>query len=329
MTNTITLKAQCHCGNASYSYKLPSSAFPLKSAICHCKSCRRVSGQIFTTHAVIPIEKRPDVSQLTSYASSQGLTRHFCPNCGATMINLEEEEWEFATGVLSVEGKPEVGALEGLLDRVQLWVSDTIDGGGSVWMSGDWEGKRHSHQRGSDVVTDEMLRGIASDADRTTSSSTDDVLKASCHCGSIQITVGRPENGGKYAAGIDSCISCRKVSGFEITSWVTLPPSKVSINNQGLDLETQKLSHYKTSPNVHRYFCSTCGATVFYLKDGKVDIDLAAGLIDSTSGVRAEDWLDWSKYDDYVAYREDASDEKFVQCLIEGVRRSRQERLRK
>jgi hypothetical protein len=245
------------------------------------------------------------------------------------MINLEAEEWEFATGVLSVEGKPEVGALEGLLDRVQLWVSDTIDGGGSVWMSGDWEDKRHEQQRGSDTVTDEILRDMASSADRSSTNRKDDILKASCHCGSIQITIGKPENGGKFAAGIDSCTSCRKVSGFEITSWVTLPPSKVSINNQGLKLETQKLSHYKSSQNVHRYFCSTCGATVFYLKDGKVDIDLAAGLIDSTSGVRAEDWLDWSKYDDYVAYREDASDEKYVQCLSEGVRRSRQELLKK
>lgn len=328
MTNTITLQAQCHCGNASYSYELPRSAFPLKSAICHCKSCRHASGQIFTTHAVIPVEERPDVSKLTSYASSQGLTRHFCSNCGATMINLEEGEWEFATGVLSVNGKPEVGALEGLLNRVQLWISDTVDGGGSVWMSGDWEGKRHSHQRGSNAVTDEMLRDMASDADSTKTHSTDDVLSANCHCGSILIKIERPENGGKYEAGLDACMSCRKVSGFELTSWVTLHQSKVSINNQGLDLETPKLSHYKTSQNVHRYFCSKCGATVFYLKDGKVDIDLAAGLLDSTSGVRAEDWLDWNKYDDYVAYSEDACDEKFVQCLIEGVRQSRQELLK-
>jgi hypothetical protein len=324
MTNTITLKAQCHCGLASYSYSLPNSAFPLKSAICHCTSCRRVSGQIFTTHAVIPVEERPDITKLTSYASSPNLTRHFCPRCGATMINLEEEEWEFATGVLSVEGRPEVGALDGLLDRVQLWLSDTIDGGGSVWMSGDWESKRHLYSRGTDAVTDEMLRDMASKADHAATANPEDRLKASCHCGSIKIWICRPEDGGKYGAGIDACASCRKVSGFEITSWITLDPAKVSINEKDLDLETSKLSHYKTSEDVHRYFCNTCGATIFYLKDGKVKhpgIDLAAGLVDSEAGVRAEDWLIWTKYDDFVAYQEDASDTKFAQSLVDGVKR--------
>jgi hypothetical protein len=327
MTNNITLKAQCHCGYASYSYTLPQSAFPLKSAICHCQSCRRVSGQIFTTYAVMPVEERPDVTKLTSYASSKTLTRHFCPKCGATMINLEQDEWEFATGVLGVDGKPETGSLNGVLDRVQLWVSDTVDGGGSVWMSGDWEGKRHMYNRGSEAATDQVLRDMETSTKETIGNNEEDTIKARCHCGSIDITIARPENGTKYGAGIDACTSCRKVCGFEITCWVTLDPAKVSINQNGLDLETSKLSHYQTSTDVHRYFCTTCGATIFYLKDGKAKnpgIDLAAGLIDSATGVRAEDWLDWAKYDDCVAYANDAGDEDFVQILLEGVKNHRQ-----
>jgi hypothetical protein len=324
MTDTVTLKAQCHCGLASYSYSLPKSAFPLKSAICHCESCRHVSGQIFATYAVIPLEQRPDVSKLTSYASSKGLTRHFCPKCGSSIINLEETEWEFATGVLSVEGKQEVGALDGLLNRVQLWVSDTIDGGGSLWLTGDWEGKRHLRERGSEEVTDSMLRDMV---EKQASGISDDFVRAHCHCGSIKITVARPDDGTKYGAGIDACISCRKVAGFEITSWATLDPKKVSINENGLELETTNLSHYKSSADVHRYFCGVCGATVFYLKDGKVEnpgIDLAVGLLDSPSGVRAEDWLHWAKYEDFVAYKEDASDEVFVHMLVDGVTKGRQ-----
>jgi hypothetical protein len=35
-------------------------------------------------------------------------------------------------------------------------------------------------------------------------------------------------------------------------------------------------------------------------------IDIAAGLLESRVGVRAEDWLVWDQYgDDIVAYRED------------------------
>ena len=324
MADTITLKAECHCGYASYTYPIPKSAFPLKSSICHCESCRHVSGQIFTTHAVIPFDERPDVSKLKSYASSKGLTRYFCPNCGATMINFERDEWEFATGVLSVEGKPEVGALNTLLDRVQLWVSDTFDGGGSIWLSGEWEGKRHMYNRGSEAATDQMLRYMVSNAEKYTSNNADDVLKARCHCGTIKLTVARPDKGTKYPAGIDACMSCRKVVGFEITGWATLDLAKISINENGLDLISD-LSHYKSSEKVHRYFCGTCGAPVFYLKEGRTTIDLMVGLLDSPRGARAEGWLDWTKYDDFVAFREDAIDEQYVQTLIDGVKESQQQ----
>lgn len=328
MTNTVTLKAQCHCGYASYFYELPKSAFPLKSAICHCNSCRHVSGQIFTTHAVIPIDQRPDVRKLTTYASSEGLTRHFCPKCGATIINFEQAEWEIATGVMSVEAKPEVGALNGLLDRAQLWVSDTVDGGGSVWLARDWQGKRYLHERASEEVTDSMLNDMVNKRSQKAAPSIDhNLLKGYCHCGNIKFTISRPDDGTRYGAGVDACMSCRKVSGFEITSWVTLDPEKISINDNGLDLEAPNLSHYKSSANVHRYFCGICGATVFYLDDKKVEnpgIDLAVGLLDSPAGVRAEDWLHWTKYKEVVAYQEDASDEAFVHMLVDGVTESRQ-----
>jgi len=64
---------------------------------------------------------------------------------------------------------------------------------------------------------------------------------------------------------------------------------------------------------------------VFYYRHrgntGKEDtIDIAAGLLESRAGVRAEDWLVWDHYgEDMVAYREDAVDREFVEGLVKGI----------
>jgi hypothetical protein len=59
---------------------------------------------MFTTWVAIPAEL-PDISNLVKYASTPNLERYFCPNCGASVVNLdvdvEDAEWQFATGVSS------------------------------------------------------------------------------------------------------------------------------------------------------------------------------------------------------------------------------------
>jgi hypothetical protein len=333
-TETLTLTAKCHCTLFQTSYTLPLSSLPLKSSICHCTTCRKTSGHVFSSSAVIPSPNRPDVSAVTAYASSDVLTRYFCPRCGASIGNFEPGEWEFTSGVLDRTGG-------GLLNRVQMWLEDTKDGGAGLWLN-DQRFDRHIRSRTSEKVAFADVKAMAEKSRneiRTmsldpTATQHEDILKASCHCGAVSFQIERlasdsnETDSNKYPAGLDACTSCRTVTGFEITSWAFVPRERIRNSNthQSLDLlEMPALSYYKTSPGVTRGFCSTCGANVFYYRHrgntGKEDtIDIAVGLLESRAGVRAEDWLVWDHYgEDVVAYREDAVDREFVEGLVKGI----------
>jgi hypothetical protein len=296
--------------------------------------------------------QRPDVSALTAYASSDSLTRFFCPRCGASIADFEAKEWDIATGLLDRTG-------DGLLNRVQLWLEDTKDSGGAIWLKlirSECRMRDRSSLKLAFEDVKEMAEGSRKRSNTTSLDSTsaqhqpqdmkEDWLNASCRCGAVSFQIARPDistNGSaskKYPAGLDACTSCRKVTGCEITSWAFVPRERIRTSIHGtsknseskgdaqrpLDLlDMSALTYYQTSPAVTRGFCSTCGANVFYYrhrgKTGKEDtIDIAAGLLESRAGVRAEDWLVWDHYgDDVVAYREDALDNGLVEGLVRGI----------
>lgn len=93
----MTLKGRCNCGANTFHYDVPRRAFPLTASICHCTSCRKVSGQIFVTTAIVP-DAQPNLSTLSSYASSSWLTRYLCPTCGAQIGDVDMGVWEFMGG---------------------------------------------------------------------------------------------------------------------------------------------------------------------------------------------------------------------------------------
>ncbi|KAF9876161.1 glutathione-dependent formaldehyde-activating enzyme [Colletotrichum karsti] len=113
-------------------------------------------------------------------------------------------------------------------------------------------------------------------------------------------------NGTKYLAGTCACRSCRLISGFEIQTWTFVPRSNIFFHvaaSNGeqtitpLDFGTLPsgiLQTYESSPGVHREFCGTCGATVFWHDKWRPDvIDVSVGLLRAKEGARADTWLDW------------------------------------
>ena len=338
----IALRIRCHCQDTSFSLKLSKNFFPLKSAICHCHSCRHATGQLFATFAVIPTHVPDEIrglrsEHLVSYNSSSTLSRLFCKKCGATVANIdnagEEQEWELATGIIEFLDSDE--GHQGKFNRVQLWVEDAKgDGGAAGWINvGRLAGmERHWTGRESENVSDEAVHEILAKADKEPQQhiSQDAQLKVRCHCGNVSFRVNRPgkdynQGTGKFGTGIDACTSCRLVTGFEITSWTTVPQNLIEPAGQDLDAylsDRSKLKHYKSSSDVSRYFCSDCGATVFYQKHGLDTIDISIGVLspEVSDVARAEDWLSWQKYPRGVAYQEDAVDRKFVDDLAEGYR---------
>lgn len=335
-----TLHAQCHCGLASYSVAIPNTALPLKSSICSCTSCRRTTGQLFATFAVVPGLPVPDVSGLASYASSSALTRVFCPRCGCSVLTREAGDWEFTGGVLR-------DSTRGMLDRQALFANDSVDGGGCIWLpernGAGKEIRRHGGSWDSEVVD---VKAMQRDFDTRQSSRTipnisleSDTLGATCHCGAFQCVITRPSpqipeptpkrgkwwlasDEKRYQASLDACKDCRGVTGFEVNAWAYIPAANFLLSD-GSPLEPADhpaLKHYESSPGVHRDFCGTCGASVFYRKDSREPQvwDVGVGLL-KADGARAEDWLEWGG----IEYEGSALDPDFVSGIAQCMKGSK------
>jgi hypothetical protein len=79
----------CHCGAVRYSI----DRRPTWSMICHCRSCRKVSGAPlmgWVTSAMAALTFTMGAPK--AYASSPGVTRGFCGTCGAQLTYAREDE---------------------------------------------------------------------------------------------------------------------------------------------------------------------------------------------------------------------------------------------
>ena len=95
-----------------------------------------------------------------------------------------------------------------------------------------------------------------------------------CLCGAIRFR-------GTYDAGHDlnacHCSQCRRWSGHV---WAAILPKTLEI--------TGTPAWYRASDFARRGFCATCGSSLFWQRDGSDIIDVAAGAIDSPTGLRLQ-----------------------------------------
>ena len=320
--DNVTITARCHCSSFNQSVILPKSGFPLKSALCHCNSCRRATGWLFATFAVIPlpVPEQDFFKNLVKYESSPSLSRYFCSKCGANVCNVEKDEWELATGVLEIKG-----GLDGKLDRGLLFIGDAGDGGAVPWINnGKAEGLRCRKMgaRNSQDVTDGMLAALEKLGQEKFLGQVNE-LEAKCHCQSVKYHILKPDGRDEqYGGGLCACTSCTKTTGFEITSWVRVPKAKIKApDGSSLGPVLKGLGKYTSSAEVNRYFCKQCGATVFYDDTTRETMDVGVGLLNALEGSKVESLVEWNQDGDSVGFPEDALDKEFVSKLTEGVRR--------
>jgi hypothetical protein len=84
-----TLNGGCLCG--AVRYRVDGS--PLWAAYCHCQSCRRATGAPVTAYAGFrPAQVTFTKGAARHYASSPGVSRGFCGDCG-TPLTYEGERW--------------------------------------------------------------------------------------------------------------------------------------------------------------------------------------------------------------------------------------------
>jgi hypothetical protein len=81
------LSGHCLCGAVAFELAAP----PLTVIHCHCESCRRATSSPMTTFV---IARRTDVrftkGSPKAYASSPGVKRSFCPECGSPLAYESE-----------------------------------------------------------------------------------------------------------------------------------------------------------------------------------------------------------------------------------------------
>lgn len=307
------LQGRCHCGRFQLDIHVPAAMFPLSSAFCNCSSCRHATGQLAASFAVIPLDPdvlEIDVSKLSRYASSEYRTRYFCPECGANVLDfaLSDGNWRVCTGILA--------RTQGLLRRDQIFIQDTRDLGLSLWLEG--VGRRLEEVHDSETI--ETGAGRNNSLSLAVNLTIDDRLVVRCHCGGIDLRVRPPKGKARYTAEICLCSSCRLTTGFELTTWASVPTSQVRLPTEmSLDLCNERLTGYTSSPGVHRYFCSRCGAAVLAAKDNQSWVDIAAGLLRAEEGARAENWVEWKS----VTYPDDATDAELASVVVKGLQRAR------
>lgn len=362
--NLSTLDFTCACKNVHGTVQVPSSSLPLRLTLCHCTVCRRQSGLLAASYVSLPKEHKAfKVSGgIKSYKASEDIIRYFCGTCGSNVYVDEKKfnETSLCSGVIVHSSAGEdVARLES-----QIFVHDTQDGGMSAWFPTvtAWEGfSKESKQ--VDCSHQQTPRRHMRDNAQVAAAEPE--LHCYCHCKRIQFKITKPNeesrqvsspfadllapyvsaspgtvandrdvkwwlcsNEKKYLAGLCACTSCRTNSGFDIQAWTFIPKANLyHMDGKPLDFAAMgdALGEHQSSKGVHRQFCRTCGATVFWRDDVRPGlIDVSVGLLNAEEGSRAESWLYWRT--ERVSFEEEAPNRVLVESLKSGLHQWGQQR---
>ncbi|KAK1769007.1 Mss4-like protein [Phialemonium atrogriseum] len=201
------LKISCLCGGRSQQVFLKDDGNRAQGssdwALCHCDSCRYVTGLLCTSYA--PIGVPSSLEGLVSYSPSPGSTRYFCATCGCHLFRStiraasdmavsaqRERDWEVTTGAIveSPGGETDPAASSDSESCFKhLNVADTRDGGISVWVN---DSAPNVESGGSSKTADEPKPApvVAAPDD-------DGVLNGACHCGTVRFHITRPDDNSK------------------------------------------------------------------------------------------------------------------------------------
>lgn len=327
----ITIKARCLCNTHTFTASLPKAKLPLDASVCHCTSCRHLTGALCLVDVHWPNEEE-DVSALKCYAHSPNINFYSCPTCSSQMFcksNFAGNSLRVITGVL--DNTP------GLVRyHHHSFVGDTKDGGASVWLRGGPDGHVARSWKEQCGQSEELEHGWPrpSSAERQILSPEDrahpEFTPLWCHCRGVNFSLrsgldlasgtnkkmSTPPSAdtGKYTTHMDACDSCRRALGSDLIYWAFVPvdhihlTNKPSASDQNLqtmsdlkDAVTRKdprlgtLAVYESSEGVARYHCSKCSATIFYTETGLPDqADIAIGVLGHAEGARAEGILAWN-----------------------------------
>lgn len=345
MTSTSTAQLTCHCGKIREpGALLKLSNFPIEEEICLCNICRRVTGTLglsFIRLKSSPTEKT--LANLSSYSTSENITRFFCTTCGChCFVHVKEpEHWSACSGIIERDPNSVENCEAWTKDVVKViqhgYVNDTLDGGLAALFHNIGGRSVTCYGEGEEVKpmkTEEVLH-LQSNSLSAPKSKEDDKLVASCQCGRIKLDILRanwkegeprewhvPPDHTKYGACFCTCRSCRLGVGYSLQPWAYVPPERIlnAENNKPVAFtasgtDVSGLEHYQSSEKVRRSFCKTCGATFFFQTSERPGvIDVSVGILRAESGSMAREWLDWDL--SRMSHAPEATDQELVQTYL-------------
>ena len=341
---TTKLTFGCACRQVTGSFVVPNSVLPLPLIFCHCETCRRASGQLFTSNLIISKDSSFQVNgTLAENKTSENLTRYFCHNCGSSIYYYDHPtgDNDVCSGILDRS--------EGLIaPKEHIFVDDTKDGGASPWIDvASWATWSNESDRLGPPIKSAFSTSNAEDASIT--------LDCHCQCRGVEFKITRPDRtsskvssplpdllvpfhsqlfqnphdfkwwlckgGTRYLAGTCGCNSCRLSTGYDLQSWAFVPKSNIlQMDGSPINFAMGTLKRYSHTKGAERDFCQRCGATVFWHCDARPGIiDISAGLLDSKNGALAEDWVEWTT--ERVSFEECASNKSLISSFSEGLRK--------
>jgi hypothetical protein len=111
----VTRTGGCFCGAVKFVVTGP----PINVRACHCRDCQRLTGSAFFVRALFPKSHVAVTGQLAEFASSDDVTRRFCPRCGSQLFADRKSRPDAIAIALG-----SFDHLDGISPTEHIWVSD-------------------------------------------------------------------------------------------------------------------------------------------------------------------------------------------------------------
>ena len=85
----------CACGQLTFR----AQGRPKRVGLCHCMTCRKISGGAFNAFVIFPVDQVAIAGELRTWSATPESERCFCPRCGSQVFDRDRgDEIEIKLG---------------------------------------------------------------------------------------------------------------------------------------------------------------------------------------------------------------------------------------
>ena len=85
MNETRILTGGCACGQLTFQ----AHGEPKRVGLCHCLTCRKISGAPFNAFAIFPVDRVTITGEVRTWSATPESERCFCPACGSQVLDRD------------------------------------------------------------------------------------------------------------------------------------------------------------------------------------------------------------------------------------------------